>query len=113
MTKLLRDDNENWQRRKLKSCEENLQTGKVWKNILSWLNWSSASSPSRLLNDGKIETSPKKIAEIQNRYYIDRVHTIRSNLESQNGGDPLDLLQQILVGNQQSWALSQPNSSST
>ena len=104
MTKVLRNDKDNWQKEKLKSCEENLQTGKVWKNILGWLNWSSASSPSKLLNDGNLETSPRKMAEIQNRYYIDKVHSIRCNLQSQNCRNPLDLLQQKLRGNQVSFS---------
>ena len=31
---------------KLEACEESGDYGKLWKNILGWLNWSSTSSPS-------------------------------------------------------------------
>ena len=67
VTSLLREDKLNWQKNKLTSCEEACETGKIWKNILGWLNWSSSSSPTKLLKDGKLETSARKIADIQNR----------------------------------------------
>ena len=46
-----------WQKRKLDSCHGD--SGKVWGNILGWLNWSSSSSPSKLLSGNRVETSPK------------------------------------------------------
>ena len=60
VTGLLRQDKFDWQQSKLKSCEESSETGKLWKNILGWLNWSSSSSPTKLLSDGNLETSPRK-----------------------------------------------------
>ena len=103
VTSLLREDKLNWQKNKLTSCEEACETGKIWKNILGWLNWSSSSSPTKLLKDGKLETSPRKIADIQNRYYIDKVHTIRSSMQGHNR-DPLELLRQRLGGLQASFS---------
>ena len=50
-----------------------------------------------------LETSPRKIADIQNKYYIDKVQTIRRNLQGQNK-DPLELLRQRLKGNQASFS---------
>ena len=52
-----------WHQNKLEACEESGDYGKLWKNILGWLNWSSSSSPTKLSNNG---TSPSKIAELQN-----------------------------------------------
>jgi hypothetical protein len=102
VTGLLRQNKFDWQESKLKSCEETCETGKLWKNILGWLNWSSSSFPTKLLCEGNLETSPKKIADIQNRYYIDKVHSIRTSLLGQNQ-DPLELLRQRLEGNQASF----------
>ena len=34
----LKKDKQNWQRGKLESCEEAKDTGKLWKNVLGWLN---------------------------------------------------------------------------
>ena len=64
VTGVLRKDKVEWQQSKLKSCEETGDTGKLWKNILGWLNWSSSSSPTKLPNERNLETSPKKIADI-------------------------------------------------
>ena len=53
VTSQLRQDKHDWQKGKLESCEETGDTGKLWKNVLGWLNWSSTSSPTKLLNLGK------------------------------------------------------------
>ena len=89
--------------RKLESCEETRDTGKLWKNILGWLNWSSSSSPTKLLNNGNLETSPRKMADIQNRYYIDKVKTIRRSMQDQDR-DPLAVLRRTLSGNHASFS---------
>ena len=99
VTALSRKNKFDWQQKKLQSCEESADTGKLWKNILGWLNWSSTSSPTKLLSNGNLETSPLQMAEIQNKYYIDKVHTIRNDLQGHNK-DPLDLLKNKLEGNQ-------------
>ena len=59
----LRKDKINWQQGKLDSCEEGSDSGRLWKNILGWLNWTSTSSPTKLSSNGSIETSPKRISE--------------------------------------------------
>ena len=87
VTSQLRKDKLNWQQEKLSSCETS-DTGKLWKNILGWLNWTSASSPTKLLSHGNLETSPSRIAEVQNKFYIDKVKTIRRDLSGQDK-DPL------------------------
>ena len=71
----------------------------MFHQYLIYLLCINTSSPTNLLNQGNLETSPLKMAEIQNRYYIDKVHTIRSNLRGQNK-DPLELLRKKLEGNQ-------------
>ena len=37
VTSSLKKDKMNWQKQKLKNC--NNDPGKLWKNILGWLNW--------------------------------------------------------------------------
>ena len=66
----------------------------------SWLAWlDAAGSPTKLLSQGNLETSPKKMADIQNQYYIDKVEIIRRNFKEQDR-DPLGVLRKILQGNQ-------------
>ena len=38
VTSLHRKDKLEWQQKKLQSCEESSDIGKIWKNILGWLN---------------------------------------------------------------------------
>ena len=99
VTTQLRKDKLDWQQGKLASCEETSDTGKLWKNILGWLNWSSTSSPTKLLSQGNLESSPSKMANIQNNYYIEKVKIIRRSLQGQDR-DPLEVLKNILGGNQ-------------
>ena len=61
------------------------------KNVLGWLNWSTASSPTRLLHEGDMITSPQKMADLQNEYYIGKVRDIRRNMPQQKN-DPLSTL---------------------
>ena len=103
VTSLLRKDKSAWEQGKLQSCEENKDSGKLWKNILGWLNWSSSSSPTKLQSNGNLETSPSKIADIQNKYYINKVHTIRGSLQNRDK-DPLEVLRKVLDGNQASFS---------
>ena len=81
VTSQLRKDKNDWQKEKLDACEESKDMGKLWKNVLGWLNWSSSGSPTKLLNNGNLETSPSKMADIQNRFYIDKVKTIRRSMQ--------------------------------
>ena len=83
LTKVLRKEKMSWQQGKLEACEEDQDSGKLWKNILGWLNWSSTSSPTKLLLDGDMVTSPQRLAEIQNEYYINKVREIRMNIPRQ------------------------------
>ena len=66
-----------WKQQKLESCEESGDYGKLWKSVLGLLNWSSASSPTWLSQNGVLETSPSRMVELQNQYYINKVKTIR------------------------------------
>ena len=84
-----------WQQQKLENCEESGDHGKLWKNVLGWLNWSSSIAPTKLSKDGALETSPSKMAEIQNEYYINKVRTIRQSMPPQRR-HPLHTLRQSM-----------------
>ena len=91
VTSLLKKEKLAWQRGKLDSCEECQDIGKLWKTMLGWLNWSSTSSPTRLMEEGRFVSSPGRMANLQNEYYINKVHTIRQELP-QSRIDPLETL---------------------
>ena len=106
VTYLLKKEKQSWQSKKLENCEEKQDSGKLWKNVLGWLNWSSTSSPTRLLSQGLLVSSPNKMANIQNEYYVHKVLSIRDNLP-QPQIDPLFTLRQKMEGIQTSFSLYQ------
>ena len=106
LTESLRKEKMSWQQGKLDACEEDQDSGKLWKSIIGWLNWCSTSSPTKLLVDGDMVTSPHKLAEVQNTYYINKVKEIRKNMPRQKN-DPLCTVKQMMYGrNIQSFSLS-------
>ena len=84
-----------WQQRKLENCQGD--PAKQWGHILGWLNWSSTSSPTKLIHGNRVETSPSKMANIMNNFYISKVNNIRSALPPPVT-DPLGYLKQMMYG---------------
>ena len=93
VTNKLRSDKIRWQKQKLKKC--NKDPGKLWKNIQGWLNWCSSGSPSKLYDSGQMVTSPPKLAEIMNDFFVKKIATIRQNLPNQTD-DPLKTLKSLM-----------------
>ena len=90
---ILKNEKSSWQKKKLENC--NNDSGKLWKNVLGWLNWCSSSAPTKLFSAGQIITSPSLLANIMNTYFITKVNTIRQNLPPVND-DPLKTLKKIM-----------------
>ena len=90
---ILKNEKSSWQKKKLDNC--NNDSGKLWKNVLGWLNWCSSSAPTKLFSAGQIITSPSLLANTMNTYFITKVNTIRQNLPPVND-DPLKTLKKIM-----------------
>ena len=103
VTNRLRNDKLKWKQQKLNSCNDD--PAKLWKNILGWLSWSSAASPSKLYSAGQIVTSPSMIANILNSFFITKVTKIRQGLPPPSG-DPLSNLQHIMKDRSSQFSLS-------
>ena len=93
VTKNLKTDKLTWKKKKLENC--NNDSGKLWKNILGWLNWCSSGSPTKLYHAGQIVTSPAKLAEIMNNFFVNKITRIRQGLPNPTE-DPLSNLQDIM-----------------
>ena len=96
-TNLLRTEKSRHLRTKLISCEEEKHIGGIWKNIKGYLGWGSSTGAPTQLTDpltGQITNSPKKMADIQNQYYKDKVRKIREKLPKR--GDPTAGLQKLM-----------------
>ena len=96
VTKALRNDKLAWQRQKLETCS--MDSGKLWKNVLGWLNWTSSGSPSKLYHEGQVVTSPARLANIMNNFFTGKVDKIRKNLPPASD-DPLRTLKHVMKDN--------------
>ena len=103
VTRSLKHDKTQWQKRKLEDC--NADPGKLWKNILGWLNWCTSGSPSRLYHAGQIVTSPARLAEIMNNYFVTKIDTIRQGLPGQTD-DPLRTLKKFMRNKNSAFSMS-------
>ena len=103
VTNSLKNDKYHWQKRKLESCSND--PGQLWKNVLGWLNWCSSASPTKLYHAGQIITSPAKLAEIMNNFFVDKITMIRQDLPPATD-DPLKTLQNMMKNRTEVFSLS-------
>ena len=96
-THLLRTEKQRYLKRKLERCEEEQDIGGIWKNIKGYLVWGSGAGFPTDLTDpvtGQHTNSPKRMANIQNQYYRDKVAQIRGKLPEI--GDPTASLRKMM-----------------
>ena len=101
---VLKTEQRNWQRAKFKMCEDESDSRQIWKNVKSWLNWTTSGAPTQLFHDGRLETRPIGLAECMNRYFINKIEHLRQNLE-ETEDDPLSNLRQLMTNRSCSFKL--------
>ena len=94
VTRRVRKEKEDWMKTKIDRCEANSST--CWKNIMGWLGWATTGSPTRLYSGFRVETSPNKMANIMNEFYIQKVANIRAALPPPSV-NPLSMLSSMLA----------------
>ena len=95
VTRILKTEKCNSARHTMKQCELEKDNGKVWKTVRNYLGWGTTASPTKLVDAaGQLVTSPQKMAEIQNSYYISKVRDIRRQLPEE--GDPTATLRKLM-----------------
>ena len=68
----------------------------MWKNVKSWLNWTSSGAPTQLFCEGRLETQPSRLAECMNTFFIQKVRNLKGSLK-QSISDPLLKLRRMMV----------------
>ena len=99
----MKNDKLLWKEQKLENC--NNDSGKLWKNILGWLNWCSSGSPTKLYHAGQIVASPARLADIMNNFFVNKISTIRKGLPDPTD-DPLRTLQHMMKDRTSVFSLS-------
>ena len=92
---ILRSEKKKWQRSKFKQCEEENDSRQSWKNVKSWLNWTTSGAPTQLFFNGMLLNRPRELAECMNSFFIWKVKNLIENLEPSNS-DPLSNLRQLM-----------------
>ena len=90
----LKYEETKWQKIRLEECDTN--SGKVWKNVKSILNWQSSGSPNQLFYKGLLRTKSQDIADSQNQFFVGKVQDILANLPVPTS-DPLRKLQELMM----------------
>ena len=69
----------------------------MWKNIKSWLNWTTSGVPTQLFYNGKLENRPSSLANCMNDFFIHQVRNLKSSL-GEPDTNPLENLQKLMAG---------------
>ena len=68
------------------------------------MKWSSSGAPTKLYSNGNLETSPKRLANIMNNFYINKIRRIRENLPPINE-DPLKKMKLMMENKNSTFSL--------
>ena len=82
VTRRSRSDKKQWEENKLDEADN------VWGTVKNWLGWKKSGSPTKLFYNGGIVTRPASIATSMNKFFIDKVKSLRKNIP-QVARDPL------------------------
>ena len=96
VNRLLKSEKCRHMRDKVRQCEEQRDSGRIWQNIRSYIGWGgTGGAPTQLTNTaGQLITSPAAMAEEQNKFYVTKVKKIREKLPQR--GDPTALLRRTM-----------------
>ena len=90
-------DRQIWEKAKLSSVDNSPTT--LWKSVKGIIGWESSGPPTRLLKDGKYISSPSGLATTLNRYFINKVKTLRASIPVADI-DPLAKLKESMANRQ-------------
>ena len=93
LNNVLRKEKERWQKGKLQEFSED--SSSTWKNVKTWLGWTSGGPPTKLVVDGVMQTKPKNLATIMNDYFVNKVKNLRENLPEPHV-DPLTKIRSFM-----------------
>ena len=95
-TNLLRKDRMNSYKKLHEKIDETNDTKELYKQVKSQLGWNSGKTPESFLVDGIAVNSPKKLANVQLKYFNNKITKLIDNLPPQTG-DPCRYLLKALA----------------
>ena len=73
--------------------QNDIKSKEMWKTFKELSNTNTQVPPRLILHDGNLVTSVKKIVNIANNFFIDKIQKIRDSFPSNNGVTPLEILE--------------------
>ena len=70
-----------------------------WRDLKSYNGLNKACTPSKIMDGGRVVTSPKVIANIANQHYLDKISKLNKAMEGEIR-DPMALLTKLIPRNQ-------------
>ena len=101
-TARLRTEKKGWEKEKLNAAKHDPTT--IWKNVKSWLCWGNSGPPSRIFSGGEMLTSPARVAETMNRFFISKVQSLRDRIPATQD-DSLKKLKEVMRNRDCSFSL--------
>ena len=98
----IRTEKKKWQKEKLNEFGSDSST--VWKNLKNWLGWRKGGPPTKLMENGTLQSKPKDIARIMNEFFITKVRNLRQEIPQTNE-DPLILVRGLMRSRRCSFAI--------
>ena len=93
VTNLIRKEKKVWEQRKLDHSRNDPES--IWKNVKTWLGWGNNGPPTKLLENGKVITSPKTIAESMNNFFANKIEHLKDNIPASTD-DPCAKLREVM-----------------
>ena len=90
----VKDDERNWQQKKLSTTNN---PADMWKAAKAMLGWSSAGPPTKLYHLGNYITSPAGLATTMNNFFLDKVKRLREGIPPTDV-DPLAMMRESMRG---------------
>ncbi len=89
------DTNTNTDNNTNNNTDNPKQNNKMWRTLQTLTKTNKQQTPKQIIHDNKLVTSPKLLANIANKHYIDKIQHIRDNLTKYTL-DPINILK-ILI----------------
>ena len=89
VTRRSRSDKKEWEEKKLEKSDD------MWRTVKNWLGWKNSGPPTKLFHNGEIVTRPASLASSMNKFFIDKVKSLRQNIP-QVARDPLIEMKQAM-----------------
>ena len=93
VTAKLRGDKREWEKANLDD-KENTPT-EIWSKVRSWLGWGGGGTPTQLLSEGQLVTSPAGLSNCMNKFFLNKIKRLRSSIPA-TLRDPLSKIREAM-----------------